>query len=360
MPTTSKKKKVSKKKASRKEQFISIVLKPFVAVKNKATRFMARRPHRSFQLTQRRDVVRSLQLPGYFAFTHSVNKTLWRHKKVFIWLAATYAFLTVILIGIGSQETYSTLVSTLQETGSEIFKGNIGQVGQATLLFFTISSLGLTSAPTEAQQLYIIVLGLLIWLTSVWLLRNLLAGHKVKMRDGLYNAGSPIIATFLVAFVLLVQLIPIALAAIAYSAASATGLLDGGVQAMLFWFAAALLAVLSLYWITSTFFALIIVTLPGMYPMRALRTAGDMMVGRRLRILLRILWMAITVALASGAALIPVILIDTGLIHLWPVVDTVPVVPVALMLVGVVAFIWSASYIYLLYRKVVDDDAKPA
>ena len=160
--------------------------------------------------------------------------------------------------------------------------------------------------------------------------------------------------------VLILQLVPIGIAVIGYSAANSAGLLNGGVEAMLFWVAASFLAITSLYWITSTFFALIIVTLPGMYPGKALRTASDMVASRRLRILLRILWMLGVIIIAGAVIIIPTILIDTGLTNIWPVITKVPVVPVILMLFGVLTFIWSASYIYLLYRKVVDDDAKPA
>jgi hypothetical protein len=355
MPRTSKKKPLTKK-----EKFVAMMKKPFLSLHSRTKAFMARRPHRSFQLTKRRDYSRSLKLPGYFSFTKIVSKTLWQYKRIFIWLAVVYAVLTTLLVGIGSQDTYSTLTSTLQTTGSEVFQGNLGQIGQAALLFVTIGSSGLTATPTEAQQIYIVFLGLLVWLSTVWLLRNLLAGHKVKMRDGLYNAGAPIISTALVTLVMVVQLLPAGLAAIGFAAASSTGLLNSGVAAMLFWFGAALLVVMSLYWITSTFFALIVVTLPGMYPMRALKTSGDMLVGRRVRILLRILWMMVTIVIAGAVVLIPTILIDTGLTHIWPAVGNAAVVPVVLMLFSVVAFIWAASYIYLLYRRVVDDDAKPA
>ena len=351
----------SKKKPLTRSQRVAAKLKqPYYAVKTFSKDLLSRRPHRSFRLTRRREYARSLQLPGYFAFTHSVNKLLLKNKKTMLLLAAVYAILTVTLVGIGSQETYTALSDTLEQTGSEVFEGNFAQIGQAALLFVSIGSSGLTSTPGEAQQVYIVLVGLLVWLTTIWLLRNILAGHKVKLRDGLYNAGSPILATLLVVLVLVVQLIPLALAAIGYAAASATGLLTGGVATMLFWVAAGLLAIISLYWITSTFFALVIVTLPGMYPMRALRTAGDMVIGRRLRILLRILWMLIVTGIAGAVILIPAILITTGLTNVWPAVASVPIVPSILMLYGVCVFIWSASYIYLLYRKVVDDDASPA
>ena len=334
--------------------------RPFVSLKTHVQGFMARRPHRSFQLTRRRDYHRSLQLPGFLGFTGIVNKMLWSHRKTFIILIAIYAVLTTVLIGIGSQDNYATLTSTLQDTGSEVFEGNFAELGKAGLLFVSIAGSGLTEAPSDSQQIYTVIIGLMVWLVTVWLLRNMLAGHKVRLRDGMYSAGAPIVSTFLVGLLMIVQLLPLGLAVIGYSAATASGLLAGGVEAMLFWFAAALLTVLSLYWITSTFFAMIIVTLPGMYPMKAIKAAGDMVVGRRLRILLRLLWMVLCIGVAWVVVLIPLILIDSGIKHFWTQIDWVPIIPVALLLLGVASVVWGASYVYLLYRRVVDDDAKPA
>jgi hypothetical protein len=187
-----------------------------------------------------------------------------------------------------------------------------------------------------------------------------LAGNKVKVRDGLYNAGAPILPTVLVAILLIVQLLPFAIALIGYSAAASTGLLDGGVQAMLFWIAAGLLALLSLYWITSTIFALIIITLPGMYPFQAIKAAGDMVIGRRLRILLRFLWMALTVVVAWIVVMIPVIIFDSWVTSVWSATSGIPVVPVTILIMSSLTVIWVSSYVYLLYRKVIADDAGPA
>jgi hypothetical protein len=199
-----------------------------------------------------------------------------------------------------------------------------------------------------------------MWMTSVWLLRNILAGHKIKLRDGLYSAGAPIISTFIVALVFVVQLLPLALALIGYAAASATGLLSGGVEAMLFWIAAGFLALLSIYWSTSTFFALVIVTLPGMYPFKALQIAGDLVVGRRLRILLRLLWMIVVAIVTWAIIMIPIIMIDGWAKDTWSAIYWVPTIPIILLLLGSLTIIWISSYVYLFYRKVVADEAAPA
>ena len=331
------------------------------AIKKRMTSYLNRRPHRSFRRTRRRDYNRSLKLPGYWAFTAYVWRTLWAHRKTFVLLAIVYAVLTALLVGVASQDTYTTLTNTLSATGGSVLAGGWGVVGKASLLFLATITGSISQAMTDVQQVYAGLIALLAWLTSVWLLRNILAGHKVKLRDGLYNAGSPILSTFLVALLLLVQMLPFALALIGYSAASATGLLAaGGVESMLFWIAAGLLTTLSLYLITSTIFALVIVTLPGMYPFQAIKTAGDLVVGRRLRILMRLLWMAVGLSITWVIVMVPIILIDMWLKGVWSAIAWVPTIPFTLLTLSALTIIWASSYIYLLYRKVVDDGTDPA
>lgn len=339
---------------------VTVLKKPVVFVRVRAVAFLARRPHRSFRLTRRRDYARSLSLPGYISFTNHVHKTLWKNRKVFITLAAVYAVFTAVLVGIASQDTYTLITDTLQESGEGSFEDNFGELGKASILFITGITGGFSQTLTEVQQIYAVLIGLMVWLTTVWILRNIVAGHRVKVRDGLYNASAPLISTFLIAFVVVLQLLPVALALIGYSAALSTGILSGGVEAMLFWIAAGLLTILSLYWITSTLMALIIVTLPGMYPFQALRTAGDLVVGRRVRILLRILWMLLCILVAWALIVIPMILLDGWLKGMWSQIAWVPIIPIVLLLVTSGTVVWAASYIYLLYRRIVADDAAPA
>lgn len=323
--------------------------------------FLSRRPHRSFQRTYRRDYVRSLELPGYVAFTHYVQKTLWTNRKLFIVMAFAYMLATIAVANLSSEDLYAQMRETVNESGAEVFQGFWGEIGKAGLLLIggVTGSYSETAMTTEVQ-IYIGAIGLLTWLTTVWLLRALLAGRKPKVRDGLYNAGAPIMSTFLVLSVMVVQLLPFALALFGYNSAVASGLLEGGVEAMMFWSVATLLIILSLYWTTSTFIALVVVTLPGMYPMQALRTAGDLVVGRRLRILLRILWMLLTIIVTWVVIAIPIIIFDGWLKSVLPAIAWLPLVPIVLLTMGSMTIIWAASYIYLLYRRIVDDDALPA
>ncbi|MDX2775764.1 hypothetical protein PV379_00120 [Streptomyces caniscabiei] len=333
----------------------------FEAAKKRMSGFLSRRPHRSFRRTYRRDYVRSLELPGYWAFTNYVQKTLLGHKAAFLWLVAFYGTLSVVMVGLASQDTYLTFTDTLREAGGELFTGGWGEIGRASVLLLTGVTGAWSGSLTEIQQVYVVLIGLLTWLTAVWLLRAYLADGNPRFRDGLYNAGAPIVPTFIVALAIIVQLMPVALAAAGLSAAIASGLIDGGgVEAMLFWMVIVALSALSLYWMTSTLIALVVVTLPGMYPFKAIKTAGDLVVGRRIRILLRLLWMALMLAVAWLVIMVPIILFDAWLKAVIPAIDWMPVVPMVMVIMSSASVVWIASYVYLLYRKVVDDDAAPA
>lgn len=352
MPTSSKKTKKSSAKNVIKQSWVR---RAVFAQKERMANFMERRPHRSFRMTRRRDYVRPLALPGNISFTNEVTRTLWKYKKIFLILAVIYAILYGLLVGIQSQESYSSISDSLQEAGNEVYDGNWSAVGQAALLTLSVAATGLNAESTEAQQLFSVLVFLMVWLTTVWLLRNLLAGHKVKVRDGLYNSASPLFAMVIIALIIAVQLIPVAIAFVGYNAALGTGLIaSGGAGAMLFWIGAGLLSLLSLFWITSSLFAMIIVTIPGMYPLQAMRTAGDMVLGRRIKILLRWAWMALVLAVAWAVVIIPIILLDMLIKSLWPVTAWVPIVPVAGLLMAAASTVWVSAYVYLLYRKVVD------
>jgi len=330
------------------------------AIKLRITRLLGRRPHRSFRLTRRRDYKRSFKLPGYWAFTGVVARTLWQHKRLFGGLALVYIVVTIVISGVGSQDAYSNLAQSLKDSSGDLFKGNFGAVSQAGLLLLTSVTTGLTPNVTQAQSVLGGLAAFFGWLAAVWLLRNTLAGHKPRLRDGLYNSGSPVLATVAVGFIVTIQLLPIAVALIIYTAAQGSGLLEGGVAAMLVWGSVILLSILSVYWLSSSLIALVIVTLPGMYPFQAIRAAGDLVVGRRLRVVYRLLWLAVTIIVAWLIVMIPVILFDDWVKKLVPAINWLPLVPLTIVIMSSLSLIYISSYIYLLYRRIVDDDAAPA
>ena len=331
----------------------------FTRLAERRRRFLARRPHRSFRRTYRRDYVRGLHLPGYIAFSWYVTKKLTSHWRTFVLLLLLYMVITIAVGGITNQDTYAQITTLLQQSSKDILGSGFSQIGQAGLLAVSAFLTG-SGGLSADQQIYLAITLLFAWLTTVWLLREFLLGRKPRLRDGIYNAGAPVLSTALLILFLVIQFIPVGIVALIYAGLASVGILDGGFGNMLFWTFAIVVVTLVMYWATSTLLALVIVTLPGMYPFRALRAAGDVVRGRRLRLLYRLLWGIVLVALSITLVMIPIILFDTGLKSMLPGLVNVPIVSYAAALLSSGAVIWYAAYVYLLYRKVVDNDAKTA
>ena len=320
-----------------------------------------RRPHRSFRLTRRRDYKRSFKMPGYFAFTNHVWGQVLKGKKNFIFLTLFAVGAFAVLVGVMSQDMYSSFGDALNETSENVASGQIGEVGKAALLLLsTATTGGLNQSPTEIQQVFSVVIFLVIWLVTVWLLRHQLSGNKVKLRDGLYNACAPIISTALVVVVLIVQMVPALIALVVYSAAVATDFLATPLYAVIFWTVGGALFLLSLFLITSTIFALVTVTIHGMYPLKAIKISGDLVTSRRLRVILRLVWMLFSVAVLWIVTMLPIIMLDSWLQRSFDWAEGLPIVPIALLIVSSISIIFASSYIYLLYRRLIADDADPA
>lgn len=321
--------------------------------------FLRRRPHRSFRRTVRRDYRRSLAVPGYWALTAQTVTLLHRHRWLFFKVAILYAVGMVVIAQLMAEDTYVQLREAVTAVQEEGLLGG----ATATLLVFWGVLIGQVSGggPADAStQVVAGLIGLFAWLTTIWLVRVVLAGNAPKMRDGLYNAGGPVLALALLAVIGLLQLLPAAIAVLVYSAADTSGVLAWTPVLMLAGGAVALIVVLSLYWMTATGFAMVIATLPGVYPLEAMKLAGDVVIGRRVRILLRMVWLILLLIVAWAVVLVPMILLDGAIKSWWPAIEAMPIVPLAALCMAAVSVVIAAVYIYLFYRKVVDDDSAPA
>lgn len=363
MAGRSNKKSAAKKPAQRSIKKVSLkkrITKPIAAVWGaiaiRQKNFLNRRPHRSFRVTRRRDYKRQLALPGYWSFTNQVRILLARRRWLFIKFTVLYGILLFIIFGLMSQDNYTLLNQTLHSLGNNLFQTQIGEFSVNFAVFTGIVTGVFNTQLSPVQQVYGGLLFLLSWLTLIWLLRQVMAGHtNVRLRDGMYFSGSPLVPMFLLFMVVLVQLIPITIALTAYLTANTLNVLDIPILSIAFWLIELLLVLMSVYWISSSFIALVIITLPGMYPLKALKIAGDLVTGRRLRILYRLAWLLLSLFVIWLVVLTPAIMLSNLINLSW-----LPLVPLTVLLLGSASLVWSATYIYLLYRKLVDDAASPA
>ena len=360
-----KKKPTTKKKASAKKKQNNKVLalllrvydwllkRPYIRVRNRIQNFLRRRPHRSFRKTYKRDMPKLAPLPSNIFFTAEVFGIMRRNKRAFLSFTALYVVMYTLLGGLSSQDGYKILSEGLKEFGPDVVQGQMGQVAQTITLFGAAATGSLNDPLSEAQQVYMGFLGIFTWLVIVWYLRHRLAGAKVKVRDALYSGGAPILSTAVLAIVMLFQSIPGVAAITVYFTLLSSGVIEGGIESMMFAIAALLFVVLSLYWISSTLLAMIVVTLPGTYPMKALSIAGDVVIGRRVSLLVRSLWLLFVLLLIWIFILIPMILLADYVPWDW-----LPLVPITIQILTGWSFLFFATYMYLLYRRMIDEPVK--
>lgn len=320
-------------------------------VRKRISSLRSRRPHKSFQLTRRRDIPKHAPLPGYFSFTAKVFGTLKKYKRYYFVLLGLYVVTAALLIGVSQQEQYRLLVESLQDYGQDFF-GSLDGLATTMGIFGLAISGGFNASLNESQQLYVALAVLLLWLVVVWLLRQLMAGNKVRVRDALYNGTAPFISTMLITLLMLVQALPAAVGVLIFGIASQDSAMTGAV-AMLFGVGALLLMLMSLYWLTSSIFALLIVTLPGTYPMAAIRAAGDLAIGRRISLILRLIWMAAILLIIWVIVLVPVLILDNWLNIGWS-----PLVLLTMQILTGVSLLFGTTYVYLLYREMINEPAK--
>ena len=271
------------------------------------------------------------------------------HRRV-LGRAFGLAWLVMIaVVGLAQQSEYADLSAATHDAVSVIQNG-AGQFAATTgILLSSVMTGSLNAAISDMQQLSYVGICFFIWLVTVWLVRHLHAGARVTVRDGLYNAGAPIISTLFVAGVGMLQLIPLAVIVTLFAAVQATGVANHAIVAGVMLVIALLSSVATLYWLTATIFALIIVTIPGTYPLAALRSARVLVRGHRLPLLARTAAAIIAAVLAVTIGLLPLVLLDagTGLSAASVFIAVFDALVIAAIMIVTI-------YLYVLYRSMID------
>lgn len=318
--------------------------------KKKSQKF---KPHKSFKRSYREDYAVEDNSPSVLQQLIATCKILFKNWKLFLPLLIIIVLLNILFIGLMSSSEYNRYQSIIKETSEQVNE-EIGVFPKAGLLLVsTITTGGLFNSSSEVTGVFSAIIFLITWLVTIYLLRHILAGHKVKLRDGLYNAMTPLISTFVVFAVLLIQCIPALFLVIAYSAAVQTDFLSTPFYALLFFVFAALMIILTSYLVSSSLIALVAVSAPGLYPFYALRTASELMSGRRINFIIRLLGLIIFLLVVWAVIMIPIIMLDLWLKSFeWAA--NIPFVPICLVIMTSLTCIYSTAYLYLYYRGLLD------
>ena len=321
------------------------------------------RLHRSFKRSYYEDYQRKTELPSLTSQASAAFKMFFKFWKIFLPLLLIFVGLYIFLIGAMSENTLADVKANVEQTNKDVADGKIGTVGKAGLTLLGIISTGGLTTMNDAQIVIAVLLFTIIWLVAIYLARHLLAGHQeIKMRDGFYSALSPLVSTLVVGLIIFLEAVPIMLTIIVFQVALTTEFLSTPFYALLFFMFAALMITLSLYLLSSSFFAIIVVSAPGLYPLTAVRMAKNLIMGRRLRFLIRVFYLVIIVALLYLLLLMPAIILDGALKSqfAWLAEGKIPFVAIIQLTITVFIFIYLSIYFYLFYRALLDynDDAK--
>lgn len=279
------------------------------------------------------------RLPNVLVLTRQAALVLWRHKKLFAGIVIIYGLLNLLLVqGLSS----STDITSLKSTLNQAFTGHWHQVTSGLTVFVVlVGSAGNGSSPTAgAYQIFLI---LIVSLAIIWALRQVLAGTNVRVRDAYYKGVYPLVPLVLVLVVIGLQLLPLIIGTTIYNLVVSNGITAHGWEQLAWAIGAIVLAAVSLYWVCSSLFAGYIVTLPDMTPMKALRSARELVRYRRVQVIRKILWLPLALFVVAAIIMLPIIL--------W----LTPVAQWVFFVLTMFAVAAVHSYMYTLYRELLNE-----
>ena len=306
-------------------------------------------PHRSFYLTTHAQSVRQINISGYGRFVHEVGRLIWDNKRLYLKVLLVLTVALLFIIGLGAQSNYIEMRNSFAEVGMGKFLTLVGLLTQAIITSMTVTDAN--------RQTFAIVLILVAWMALIYIVRHIYGGKtKMKLRDALYNSSGALVPLLTILAVVLIQMLPLAIGLISYSAVTGAGYINEGIEIenMAAWCVIAALAILTIYWMITSLLTLVTVTIPGIYPLRAYFETSVLVSGRRVKILLRILMMLLPLVILWLVVLIPVVLIDQAVTF-----DSIPFVQLFTTLLVAASLIWISVYLYMLYRRLLDSPEQP-
>lgn len=276
-------------------------------------------------------------LPTALQLTRRALGVIKRNWKLFGVLVLWYGIINIIFIqGLGSSDT----VTSAKATFDSAFTGSFGHVlsGLASLSTL-VSTSGQSSDSSSGSYQFIWIM--IVSLAFIWALREVYAKNKIRARDAFYQGMYPLIPVALVLGMIAIQMIPFVLGGTIFSAVISNGIATTWIEASIWGLLFLLLAILSIYFISSSIFALYIACLPGTKPMVALRSARQLVANRRWRVIRKILFL-------------PLLIIVLNAIIMLPFLMFVPVAALWIFyILTMINFAIIHSYYYALYRSLL-------
>ncbi len=291
--------------------------------------------YKSFRVSKRIRHQRA-KLPAARRLLWRSLKHLIKYWRVFVGVSVVYTVLTLILVrGFGVSSSLPQTKELLQS----LFHGTTAKITNGVTLFGIL--LGTNTTVGNAASAYQSMLVVVTSLALIWGLRQTYAKVKIRTRDTFYKGLYPLVPFVLVIIVIGLQLIPLLISNMLYGFIFSNGLAVTLLEKVLWAVLLFLLALLSLYMVTSSVFALYIVTLPDVTPLQALRSARELVRYRRWTVMRKFLFLPVVLLVVAAIVTIPVILYFTTAAQ-W-----------IYFVMTMLALAVTHSYMYALYRELI-------
>jgi hypothetical protein len=277
---------------------------------------------RSVKIVPKKDPKKRHAPAGSFRLVADSIRLLVNNWRVLGGIMAVYLALNLLFAN-GLTGLNHSLNTVKKGSGSSSIFGSSVNSGQQTGSFF---------------QTALLVIGSLV---IIWALRQLFAGNKITIKEAYYKSMGPLIPFLLIVLVIILQLLPMSLGAAGLAVVLTSVLNSTLILGLIFMIIFAMLTIWSLYMLTSSIFALYIVTLPDMQPRHALRSAKELVDGRRWVVLRRMLFLPLLILLTIGILVVPAIWIYA------------PLAVGLFYLIAVAAILFAHTYLYSLYRSLI-------
>lgn len=292
-----------------------------------------KKKYRSFHL-QKRIKPEPRYVPTAKELIKQTLQFIFSNFRVLAGIALLHSGLYVLLVNVSP----AVDVETLQKSVSEVFGGSSESVSSTAVLVGTV-----LGSPRQIEGGGFAVTFLIISasLMYVWSTRERMNEIRIKSRDAIFNGLAPIVSAFVILIYIGLQLIPFGIATFFYTSARAGSFFANGFEDILFFCITFFVGVASVYLLTSSIVALYATTLPGVYPLKALKAAKGLVSFRRLTIFKRVMALVIFVILAYLFLLFAIVRFAPTRTYLYIDIFQIAVVP------------FVNIYLYKLYRSLL-------
>lgn len=272
-------------------------------------------------------------LPSAWSITNKAAELFWQNRTLFLGIAFVYALLTLLFVGVANTDSVESLKQSLGGNSSIVNGINV-----------FVNLIGTNSGSTNtATGAYQFILAIIASLAIIWALRQTVAGVTIRIRDAFYKGMYALVPFILVLLLIGLELLPLLTGLVIFDQVISNGIAVVMFEKILWGMLLGLSALISLYLISSSIFALYIVTLPDMTPIKALRSARGIVKARRIVLIRKILFLPLLLFILAVVIALPFII--------W----IAAIAKAVVFIIGMLMLLVVHSYFFTLYRELINE-----